>query len=86
MIRTTYTQEEIEATGLDDFRVFLRQVWDYLGLPPPTPVQNDMAYNLQHGPRRFTAHGDSSFRLSEEWGSRGSPSRSCAGISSSTPK
>jgi hypothetical protein len=53
MIRTTYTQEEIEETGLDDFRVFLRQVWDYLGLPPPTPVQNDMAYNLQHGPRRF---------------------------------
>jgi hypothetical protein len=27
-------------------------VWDFLGLPPPTPVQNDIAYYLQHGPRR----------------------------------
>lgn len=49
----SYTQEEIKAAGLDDFRVFLRQVWDYLNLPPPTPVQNDIAFNLQHGPRRF---------------------------------
>jgi len=48
-----YTPEEIKAAGLDDFRVFLRQVWDYLGLPPPTPVQNDIAYNLQHGERRL---------------------------------
>jgi len=45
-----YTQEEIERAGLDDFRVFLRQVWDYLGLPAPTAVQNDLAFNLQHGP------------------------------------
>ncbi len=52
-MRQTYTKEEIHAAGLDDFRVFLRQVWDFLGLPPPTPVQNDIAYNLQHGPRRF---------------------------------
>lgn len=28
-------------------------MWDYLELPPPTPVQNDLAYNLQHGPRRL---------------------------------
>lgn len=48
-----YTQEEIKEAGLDDFRVFLRQVWDFLRLPPPTPVQNDIAYNLQHAPRRF---------------------------------
>lgn len=48
-----YTPEQIEKAGLNDFRVFLRQVWDYLGLPPPTPVQNDIAYNLQHGPRRL---------------------------------
>lgn len=48
----SYTEEEIKAAGLDDFRVFLRQVWDFLGLPPPTPVQNDIAYRLQHGPRR----------------------------------
>jgi len=48
-----YTADEIKAAGLHDFRVFLRQVWDFLLLPPPTPVQNDIAYNLQHGPRRF---------------------------------
>lgn len=48
-----YTPEEIEAAGLDDFRVFLRQVWDFLELPEPTPVQNDIAYTLQHGPRRL---------------------------------
>lgn len=49
----SYTPEEIRAAGLDDFRVFLRQVWDYLGLPPPTPVQNEIAYYLQHGDRRL---------------------------------
>lgn len=48
-----YTWEEIEAEGLDDFRVFLCLVWAYLDLPEPTPAQLDMAYNLQHGPRRF---------------------------------
>lgn len=48
-----YTREELEAAGLLDFRVFLIQVWDFLGLPEPTPVQLDMAYNLQHAPRRF---------------------------------
>lgn len=48
-----YTAEEIKEAGLDDFRVFLRQVWDYLGLPPPTPVQNDIAYNLQHAPELY---------------------------------
>lgn len=48
-----YTQEEIKAARLDDFRVFLRQVWDFLGLPPPTPVQNDIAWHLQHGERRL---------------------------------
>lgn len=35
-----------------DFRVFLFVVWDHLGLPEPTPVQYDIAYSLQHGPRR----------------------------------
>jgi hypothetical protein len=48
----SYSLDEIRAAGLDDFRVFLRQVWDYLTLPPPTPVQNDIANWLQHGPRR----------------------------------
>lgn len=47
-----YTREEIVAAGLDDFRVFLAQLWDYLGLPEPTKIQNDVAYRLQHGPRR----------------------------------
>jgi len=46
-----YTPEEIKAAGLDDFRVFLVQVWDFLGLPPPTPVQLDIAWWLQHGPK-----------------------------------
>jgi hypothetical protein len=44
-----YTREEIAEAGLDDFRVFLCQVWDHLGLPTPTPVQLDFAYHLQHG-------------------------------------
>lgn len=48
-----YTREQIEEAGLDDFRVFLVQVWMFLNLPDPTPVQLDIAYNLQHGPRRL---------------------------------
>jgi hypothetical protein len=40
------------AAGLTDFRVFLCQVWDFLGLPTPTKVQLDIAWYLQHGPRR----------------------------------
>jgi hypothetical protein len=46
-----YTEAEIKAAGLDDFRVFLRQVWDVLQLPVPTPVQNDIAKALQYGPK-----------------------------------
>lgn len=42
-----YTRQEIESAGLNDFRVFLRQVWDWLELPEPTPVQNDIAKWLQ---------------------------------------
>jgi hypothetical protein len=48
-----YTEKQIREAGLDDFRVFLCQVWDHLGLPEPTPVQLDIAYTLQHGPRRI---------------------------------
>lgn len=44
-----FTRAELEAAGLGDFRVFLRQVWDFLRLPPPTAVQNDIAHTLQHG-------------------------------------
>lgn len=47
-----YTREELEAEGLLDFRVFLCLVWEFLGLPRPTPVQLDYAHYLQHGPRR----------------------------------
>ena len=52
-----YTAAEIKAAGLDDFRVFLRQVWDFLSLPEPTPVQNDIARYLQRGPRRMIIQG-----------------------------
>lgn len=37
---------------LKDFRNFLYIVWNHLGLPEPTPVQYDMAYWMQHGPKR----------------------------------
>ena len=36
-----------------DFRNFLYVVWKHLGLPDPTPAQYDIAYYLQHGPRRL---------------------------------
>jgi hypothetical protein len=35
-----------------DFRNFLWIVWRHLGLPDPTPIQNDVALWLQNGPRR----------------------------------
>jgi hypothetical protein len=38
--------------ALSDFRVFMFLVWKHLGLPEPTPVQYDIAYYLQNGPRR----------------------------------
>ena len=34
------------------FKAFLFVVWQFLRLPPPTPVQLDMADFLQYGPRR----------------------------------
>ena len=52
-----FTKEELEDSGLQDFRVFLVQVWVFLGLPDPTPVQLDIAYQLQHGPRRMIVQG-----------------------------
>jgi hypothetical protein len=48
----SYTREELDEAGLLDFRIFLFQVWDHLGLPEPTPVQLAIAYYLQHGPKR----------------------------------
>ena len=38
---------------LTDFRNFLYLVWIHLNLPSPTEVQYDVAYYLQHGPRRL---------------------------------
>jgi len=35
-----------------DFRNFLFVLWKHLGLPAPTPVQYEIAYYLQHGPKR----------------------------------
>ena len=52
-----YTREELEAAGYGDFRNFLREVWDHLGLPPPTPVQLSIAKTLQHGPKRLIVQG-----------------------------
>lgn len=37
---------------LHDFRNFLYLVWRHLNLPDPTPLQYDIAYYLQYGPRR----------------------------------
>lgn len=35
-----------------DFRNFLFICWQHLGLPEPTPEQYDIAYYLQHGPKK----------------------------------
>lgn len=40
-----------------DFRLFVYLVWDHLGLPEPTPLQLDIAYYLQHGPKRSIISG-----------------------------
>jgi len=37
---------------LKDFRNFLFLVWQHLQLPPPTPIQYEIAEYLQHGPKR----------------------------------
>jgi hypothetical protein len=36
----------------DDFKAFLWALWRFLRLPPPTPVQYDIADYLQYGPKR----------------------------------
>jgi predicted phage terminase large subunit-like protein len=35
-----------------DFRNFVFAVWQFLNLPAPTPVQYDISWFLQHGPKR----------------------------------
>lgn len=47
-----YSDKYINAMK-KDFRNFAAHVWKELGLPPLTPVQNDIAHYLQHGPRRM---------------------------------
>ena len=37
---------------MEDFRNFLCLVWEFLGLPDPSPVQLNLAWWLQHGPDR----------------------------------
>ena len=39
-------------TQLNDFRNFLFLAWEHLKLPPPTPIQYDIAHYLQNGPKR----------------------------------
>ena len=36
----------------EDFRLFLRLIWNHLRLPSPTPIQLNIAQYLQGGPRR----------------------------------
>lgn len=45
--------EKYLAACKRDFRNFAAHIWLSLDLPPLTPVQNDMAHYLQHGPRRM---------------------------------
>ena len=46
---TTSLGIPIAKDPLSDFRKFLFVIWKHLNLPDPTPVQYDIAYNLQHG-------------------------------------
>jgi hypothetical protein len=43
---------DANALLIADFRNFLYLVWQHLGLPEPTLLQYDIAWYLQHGPRR----------------------------------
>jgi len=52
-----YTLDEIKEAGLDDFRVYLANLWDFLSLPSPTHVQYDIAHRIQHCPRRQIIQG-----------------------------
>tara|TARA_R100000808_G_C2146135_1_gene154021 strand:+ start:234 stop:2009 length:1776 start_codon:yes stop_codon:yes gene_type:complete len=46
------TQRRSEDVISEDFRKFLFLIWKHLNLPPPTPVQYDIATYIQHGPKR----------------------------------
>lgn len=46
------TTADLEDPLKSDFRKFVYVVWKHLGLPDPTPLQYDIAYWLQMGPKR----------------------------------
>ena len=48
----TEHNDHVERKAKADFRIFLFLIWRELGLPDPTPLQYDIAYYLQHGPKR----------------------------------
>lgn len=48
----TSSQTDLIDPIAADFRNFLYLMWKFLGLPDPTAVQYDIAFYLQHGPRR----------------------------------
>ena len=50
---TTSLGIPIANDPLSDFRKFLFVIWKHLNLPDPTPVQYDIACNLQHGDKRM---------------------------------
>ena len=47
-----YKNSVMPDPRLEDFRVFLYKVWEYLALPEPTMCQLDISRYLQDGPRR----------------------------------
>ena len=51
---TTSLGIPIAKEPLSNFRKFLFVLWKHLNLPDPTPVQYDIAYNLQPTARRQT--------------------------------
>jgi len=47
------TALQLEAEIKGSFKVFLGYIWTHLRLPPPTPIQNDIADYLQYGSKRI---------------------------------
>jgi hypothetical protein len=58
LLKASTTHTHVEQDPLKrDFRLFLFVIWDHLNLPKPTPIQLDIAYFLQHGPKRSIIAG-----------------------------
>jgi hypothetical protein len=47
------TPQASASALIGDFRNFVYLVWKHLNLPDPTPIQYDIAWQLQHGPQRL---------------------------------